>query len=80
MHFDKKYFAELKRLIEENKMILEDIRILTQVAGKICNDFRIALIKEEKALFVYMNDNAKYIFEDIKFAKGIRENKGKLLI
>ena len=74
-HSDKKYAASLKPLVEQYKLKSEEINRLICLAEKICNTLLEKINGSGKSIELALNDDAKYILEDLKLLRNLRLSK-----
>ena len=74
-HSDKKYAASLKPLVEQYKLKSEEINRLICLAEKICNMLLEKINGSGKSIELALNDDAKYILEDLKLLRNLRLSK-----
>ncbi len=74
-HSDKKYAASLKPLVEQYKLKSEEINRLICLAEKICNMILEKINGSGKSIELALNDDAKYILEDLKLLRNLRLSK-----
>lgn len=74
-HSDKKYAANLKPLVEQYKLKSEEINRLICLAEKICNTLLEKINGSGKSIELALNDDAKYILEDLKLLRNLRLSK-----
>ena len=74
-HSDKKYAASLKPLVEQYKLKSEEINRLICLAEKICNTLLEKINGSGKSIELALNDDAKYILEDLKLLRNLKLSK-----
>ena len=74
-HSDKKYAASLKPLVEQYKLKSEEINRLICLAEKICNMLLEKINGSGKSIELALNDDAKYILEDLKLLRNLKLSK-----
>lgn len=65
-HQDKKYILNLRQLVEDQKIELNDKKLLLHTAAEICNTILEHITGERKSIEVLFNDDARYILMDLK--------------
>lgn len=69
-HSDKEYASNLKLLVSEHGMPLEDIETLIRTAAEICSDILVAFTGTGRSIELFLNDDANGIIHDLRIARG----------
>ena len=69
-HSDKEYASNLKLLVSEHGMPLEDIETLIRTAAEICSDILVAFTGTGRSIELFLNDDASGIIHDLRIARG----------
>ena len=75
VHADKKYMADLKSLLSQYGLSIQEIYNLLNTAAEICNGFLVEFTGESRSVALALNDDASGVLEDVRIAHAVREKR-----
>ena len=67
--------ADLKSLLSQYGLSIQEIYNLLNTAAEICNGFLVEFTGESRSVALALNDDASGVLEDVRIAHAVREKR-----